>query len=165
MGREIRRVPANWKHPKSKTREGYEPLRDDYVGSLEYYKQEVDEFIKHMTEVIQNGKTKVYSTNFTKPKSVYTYLTEEGSLEPPNIDEFMPDGEWYQLYENVSEGTPLSPPFETKEELVDWMSTHKDFWDHTWTREQAQAMVDSGYAMSGVIANGRFYTSEESTLL
>lgn len=165
MGREIRRVPVNWHHPKSIDYDGYQPLRDDYIGSMAYWKKDVNEFITHMTEVIKKGKTRIYNTNYTNPKSVYDYLTEDNILAPPNIDQFMPSGPWYQLYENVSEGTPLSPPFKTKPELVKWLSINKDFWDHKWTPEQAAAMVKSGYAPSGIMANGKIYTAEESVLL
>jgi hypothetical protein len=164
MGREIRRVPANWEHPK--THNGsYKPLRDDYVGSLEYFKEEVDDFIKYMTEVVQTGKVKIYSTVFRTPEEAYEYLTEDGQMNPPEIKDYMPTGDWYQLFENVSEGTPITPPFETKQELVNWLSNNKDFWDHTWSKEAAQDIVESGYAMSGIMAGGKYYTPEEQHLL
>lgn len=169
MGREIRRVPKKWEHPKnnrySTGNKDFKPLMDDYVGSLKYYKESVDDFIKYMTEVVKKGKVKIYDTTYTVPKEVYDYLTEDGQMEPPDIRNYMPSGEWYQLYENVSEGTPLSPPFETKEELVDWLSNNLDYWDHQWTREQAEAMVEDEYAPSGLMVGGKMYTAEESVLV
>lgn len=34
-----------------------------------------------------------------------------------------PDGEWYQIWETVSEGSPITPAFETPEEVARWIST------------------------------------------
>lgn len=161
MSREIRRVPPNWKHPK-RLNGSYEPLLNDYVGSLKYWKENVDTFIKAMTTVIQDGKVKIYDTKFTTPKDVYEYLTEDDALTPPDIKNYMPQGDWYQLFEGVSEGTPLSPPFETSEELVEWLSIHKDYWGNQWTRTQAEAMSKAGYSPSGILVNGKIYNSQEA---
>jgi hypothetical protein len=166
MGREIRKVPAKWEHPKrnryNKENNDFEPLMDDYVGSLKYYKDSVDNFINYMTEIVQKGKVKVYDKVWEDPKQLYTYLTEDDQMSPPDINDYMPSGEWYQLYENVSEGTPLTPAFEKPEELVEWLVNNKDYWDHQWTREQAEAMVKAGYAPSMVVSNGKIYKAEES---
>lgn len=53
----------------------------------------------------------------------------------------MPTGEWYQLFETISEGTPLSPAFEKPQELVKWLTENKDYRGETWDSEQAKAMV------------------------
>jgi hypothetical protein len=83
----------------------------------------------------------------------------------PNPDDYMPTGEWYQLFQTVSEGTPLSPPFETPEELVDWLSNNKDFWGATWSREAAIDMVGAGYTPSMVMSGGKIYMPEDQHLL
>lgn len=168
MGREIRRVPANWEHPRKAygQEHDYEQLSDDYIGYLKYWEEDVNQFIKHMTEVIKTGKTVIYNKEYTDPQKVYDYLNdEEQALNPSNISGYMPSGSWYQLYQNVGEGSPLSPPFKTKDQLVKWLSNNKDYWGHTWTPEQAAAMVKSEYAPSGMYVNGKMYTAEESTLL
>ena len=41
------------------------------------------------------------------------------SVEPPK-------GDAYQLWETVSEGSPISPPFATPEELARWLAEHDD---------------------------------------
>jgi len=165
MGREIRKVPENWKHPKRVSsysgKEEFEPMFDDYVRMLEYYRGEVDKFIKHMTEVWKDGKTIIYDTTYTDVKEVYEYFTEDDCLEPPTFDDYIPEGEWFQLFETVSEGTPLSPPFKTKDELVEWLVNNRDYWDHQWTRPQAEGIVGSGHALSGMMTGGKFYTSEQ----
>ncbi len=77
-------------------------------------------------------------------------------------DEVMPKGEWYQLFEGVSEGTPLSPAFKTGEELVEWLSNNKDFWGTQWTKHQAQKIVELGYSPSGIMTGGKMYNSMEA---
>ena len=168
MGREIRKVPKNWKHP-TKNRYSYDknfiPLMDNYVRSLGYYKESVDDFIKYMTEIIEKGKTKVYDKVWEDPKQLYEYLIEDGQMNPPDVNDYMPSGEWYQLYEDVSEGTPLSPPFETPKELVEWLTNNKDYWDSQWTKEQAEAMVKDEYSPSMVVTGGKLYNSQEALLI
>lgn len=164
MGREIRHVPKNWEHPK--TWDGhFKPLCDDYIGTLEYYKKDVDEFIFHMTEIIQKGKVKIYDRVFEDVKELYEYKCEDGQMNPPDINDYMPSGDWFQLFENVSEGTPLSPPFETKEGLVKWLINNPDYIGHQWTKEQAEGIVKYGYSPSMVIMDRKLYTSEEAAEL
>lgn len=163
MGRKIRRVPANWKHPKKQGR--YIPLYENYIRSLQYYLDNVTDFISKMTEVINNGETKIYDQKFHTPESVFDYCASEGELEPPSIYNYMPPGEWYQLYETVSEGTPLSPPFETKEELITWLSCNKDFWGYIWCEDGAKHIVETGFALSAIFTKNKIYTPEEQYLL
>jgi hypothetical protein len=84
---------------------------------------------------------------------------------PPNPYDYMPNGAWYQLFENVSEGTPLSPPFETKQALIDWLSSNKDFWGNQWSKESAEFIVEQGFALSGIMSGGKYYKPEEQYLL
>ena len=130
MGREIRRVPKNWEHPRTfdTVNPQYKPLSEDYVGSLKYYQKDAD----------------------SEP------------ADKPNIKDYMPAGKWYQLFETVSEGTPLSPPFATKEELVQWLTSNSDYWKHQWTQEQAEGIVKSEWAPSGIMTDGKFHTSPEA---
>ena len=64
---------------------------------------------------------------------------------------------WWQLYENVSEGTPLSPPFPTKECLRAWLLTYGDDWERRRADKDnrpvelpseagVDALLDGGYA-------------------
>jgi len=70
----------------------YVPLMDDYIGSLAYYREEVDKFIGYMTELIEKGTVKIYDTTYNDRQAVYDYLTEEDTLSPPDINNYMPDG-------------------------------------------------------------------------
>jgi hypothetical protein len=160
MSRKIRRVPKDWSHPKRENGT-YEPLNSDYVGILDYYKKDVEQFINTMTEVIEKGSVKIYDKEFTSENELYEYLTEDGQINTPDINDYMPTGEWYQLYEEVSEGTPLSPPFATKEELINWLTENEDFNGNVRTKEAAEFMVNQGYMPSGIMMGGKFYTPEE----
>jgi len=164
MSRAIRHVPKNWEHPK-KENGSFKPLCDDYIGRLEYYQKDVDKFIFHMTEIIQKGRVKVYDRVFKDVKELYEYEVEDGQMKPPDINDYMPNGDWYQLFEEVSKGTPLSPPFATKKGLFEWLINNKDYWGHQWTRPQAEGIIKCEYSPSGLMTNGKFYTSEEATEL
>jgi len=164
MSRKIRHVPENWEHPKNSNGR-FKPLHDDYIGSLKYYKEEVEEFISRMTEIIQKGKVKVYDRVFVDVRELYEYEVEDGQMNPPDINDYMPNGNWYQLFEEVSEGTPLSPPFATKKELVEWLINNKDYCGHQWTKPQAEGIVKCEYSPSMAMINGKFYTSEEAAEL
>jgi hypothetical protein len=51
----------------------------------------------------------------------------------------------YQVYENVSEGSPLSPVFDTPEDLTRWLKREG------WPQEAIDSLLDVGHAPSLVI--------------
>ena len=57
----------------------------------------------------------------------------------------------YQMYETVSEGTPVTPVFETEDELVDYLVNVGTFWNQKYSREAAEAFVKTGWAPSFVM--------------
>jgi hypothetical protein len=92
---------------------------------------------------------------------------------PPDRTYYRPwadsEATWYQLWETVSEGTPISPPFETKEELADYLAENGDFWDQKrgeggWGTERARAFVDSGWAPSMAVFGGNVLQSKDIPL-
>lgn len=130
MGREIRRVPPNWEHPKkmypdhrsARMVEGYRPLYDRDAQSAwvewmeEYTAWLGGEFARVMTEYPEN------EYNINEPYPAFC----EWHGQPPDPEYYRPrwtEGEAtaYQVYETVSEGTPISPVFLTREELIDWL--------------------------------------------
>jgi hypothetical protein len=80
--------------------------------------------------------------------------------DPPDADYYRPkwneaDCTWVQVYETVSEGTPVTPPFSTKEELIDYLVQNGDLWDQkrgdgAWPRKSAESFVGIGWAPSGI---------------
>lgn len=92
MSREIRRVPPDWQHPR-KPNGHYLPLFDDYAASLAEYQ----------------GHPEWYEDE-----------------PPPDPADHMP--QWsldeataFQVYETVSEGTPISPVLADEAALIDWL--------------------------------------------
>lgn len=154
MGREIRRVPPNWQHPKTKRpnyqigrmEECYQPLHDD----------DVETAFKTWLE----GWAKWPQDEECDPANPYRSFCEWNG-EPPDPEYYRPawkdeEATWYQVYETVSEGTPVTPPFATKEELVDYLVASGDFWDQKrgdggWKRENAEKFVEAGSACSMVV--------------
>ncbi|HXU26062.1 MAG TPA: hypothetical protein VN698_02435 [Bacteroidia bacterium] len=204
MGREIRRVPANWQHPKyiRETYSGYilcykAMCQWSYDEAIESYKNQIEEF-KEAYNLYKNGfimfenhcvtikdYCQKYIDKYLKPAdkkfSAYEkcWLVMEHGLETGTLDieyifnipkypdpqRYMPTGEWYQLYETVSEGTPLSPPFETADQLIDWLSNNLDYRGTQWSREAATNILKVGFAVSLIVNNGEMYTPEQQHLI
>lgn len=164
MSREIRRVPQNWDHPKNDKNQ-FVPMLNDYISYLESYKKDVDRFVEKMTEIIQKGRCKFNSYDFNDPYELYDYLTEDDQQTPPDIRDFMPTGNCYQLFETVSDGTPITPPFKEKQELVYWLTNNRDFWGNKWSEEGAKDIVESGFALSGIMKGGVMYGPEKQHLI
>lgn len=108
-----------------------------------------------------------------------SYVSYAGG--PPDPEYYRPEwneeeATWYQVYETVSEGTPVTPPFENQSELIDYLVENGDYWDQSrrkegitnmncepWTREQAEKFVyGSGWVPSLVFTGGEVKTGVES---
>jgi hypothetical protein len=61
-----------------------------------------------------------------------------------------PEGDGWQLWETVSEGSPISPPFATSGELVAWLCTGAYKWGGPLDRADAEALVNEGWMPSMV---------------
>lgn len=149
MGREIRKVPSDWEHPKWEgddiqyeyQRGAYHPLfNQDYESAcLEWYA----------------------SAAAFKPEKNYRFFHEYAG-DPPD-GEYYRSRKWspeeathFQVYETVSEGTPVTPHFETKEELVRYLVEHGDFGDQKrgvggWKEENARGFVEREFACSMIL--------------
>lgn len=177
MGREVRRVPAHWEHPKypsdprrlggmvpTNRAGGYRPMYAyDFDECVEEWKRELQAWMDNYDNW-EAGKPGTYHTEEDIEKYVYFDTYAGPPPPPPNPYEYMGNQDlengWYALYETVSEGTPLSPSFETAEELVDWLATNKDYWGHTRSRENAEGMVRHGWAPSMIFSFDTIYTPE-----
>jgi len=82
-----------------------------------------------------------------------------------------PAGEGWQVWETVSEGSPITPVFATSEALVDHLCTKGTHWKRPLpTREAAEAFVKSGWVTSMVMITSpagetRMYHDIESAVL
>jgi hypothetical protein len=152
MGRELRMVPPNWDHPINE-HGSRQPMFD---RSYEDARQEwLDGLANHKTEDCDG----------------FDYW--EWDVSPPERKYYRPwrdeDATWFQLWETVSEGTPVSPPFETREELAAYLAEHGDFWDQErghggWGKARADAFVSVGWAPSFMMTGGAFLESKDIPL-
>lgn len=69
-----------------------------------------------------------------------------------------PKGDGWQLWETVSEGSPVSPVCATADELAAWMSD-PERGDRWVPQEAARKFIDAGWAPTGVLTPGRGYAS------
>jgi len=166
MGREVRRVPPNWEHPRY--------VAGQYKGEYRpCYDEDYDTAARNWMEGFKQWQEGKY------PHQLEGYYWDCEGM-PPEEETYRPafteEPIWYQLYETVSEGTPVSPSFATLEELARYLSENGDFgyqygqqkgWsynDHKPTYEQALAMVKSGWAPSIVVVDGRILNPYEASV-
>jgi len=65
--------------------------------------------------------------------AIWFFFSRDPHLEMPSKDKFMPY--WrsgvathYMMFETIDEGTPMSPAFETAEELASWLTDNGANW-------------------------------------
>ena len=110
MGREVRKVPADWQHPR-------------YAEWNAPFAQAVGHFIPmHDSSYEQAATDFLEKANAEGLQEAIDYYGKA-----PERDEYMPS--WpedtrthFMMYESTSEGTPISPAFATPEELAKWLS-------------------------------------------
>ncbi len=154
MGREVRRVPADWQHPKHWTgglrgpKERYKPLfpGEDYQPRVDQWDEECAKW--------KAGWRPDYCTDEDDRALCY----EEWSGQRPHREDYMPNWPVDQrthlmMYETTSEGTPISPAFSTPEELARWLTDNNAsaFGDSTASYEGWLRVASGGYACSMVI--------------
>jgi hypothetical protein len=74
-----------------------------------------------------------------------------------------PTGEGWQVWETVSEGSPISPVFATREGLIRWLMSPAYSWgtSRPLTREQAESFTESAWAPSGFIVDGKVIPGDQ----
>lgn len=195
MGREIRRVPADWQHPRYGSAEGIYAECDErldrnphlfgrHIALLDgSYRQSYAEWLEEKAQWQKGfrldwGKSDGDNRVWKPIEDEYRDQTfEEWGGEAPEPQNYMPDWDESELthimmYETCSEGTPISPAFETPEELARWLADNgaSAFGSMTATYEQWLATCRAGWApsaiaspetglMSGVEASGRLEDS------
>lgn len=151
MGREVRKVPKDWKHPKrAEDPSRLQPLFDgaSYEGRAQtwlrgLFEWEAGTYWSLVTIAEDTGKP------YASKEEFRYYWDYDGP--PPLAEDFMlvgvPESErtHFQLYETTSEGTPKGPVFETLEELCAWAAVHATtFADARATKDEWLRMLSPG---------------------
>lgn len=144
MGREIRRVPPNWKHPKNDNGEYRRCIDKDYETAARLWESEFMQFMRGNHEAANYG-----CDHFWEWES------------PPDEDycrpAFSEEPTWFQVYETVSEGTPVTPPFATEAELIDWLVNKGEMrgtqYEQRFSRRAAEQFIKAGSAPSLVVSS------------
>lgn len=152
MGREIRRVPKGWEHPVDKKGK-YIPLYDwDYESAA---KKWIDDFVHW-----ENG-THEHLKETPELKKKYSHWWEYDTM-PPRPEQYRPawmDTPCYQIYETVTEGTPVSPVFDSLTEMMAWLVLNG------YSQKAAENFAKKGWAPSYVVFNGTIIMDIESCAL
>ncbi len=142
MGREVRKVRGDWKHPKDSNGRLL-PLHMGYGGAVRDW-------------------TKVQSE-----KGLQAAIEYFGGA--PDQTEYMPDwseaeADHLMMYETTSEGTPISPAFKTPEELARWLADNNAsaFGGEGATYEQWLGTIGRGWAPSAVVIGGKMMSGVEA---
>lgn len=160
MGRQVRRVPREWEHPT-----------DEDGDFIPLYDQSFADDLRDWSEARlqwERGFVRDYGLDGfdrwePKPASALACESfEEWHGEKPDPMSYMPwfpesDRTHWQMYENVTEGTPISPVMDSAEDLAQWLADNRAsaFAGQTATRDQWLATINAGSAPSAVSLPGK----------
>jgi hypothetical protein len=161
MSREVRKVPANWEHPKVE-RYGEMQFQPKYDESFDdVFAQWLADFDRIRAGDLTEIERQCY------PLGLADWLKDEG--RPPDPDYYMPN--WspeerthFMMYQTTSEGTPISPVFATPEELARWLVDNNAtaFVDQTASYEAWLRIAHGGYAPSAIMVSGEMQSGVQA---
>lgn len=145
MGREVRRVTKDWKHPKDSSGR-YEPLYDGV-----YFRRNIKEAEKMVQKKGLRHTIEYFGNTIRESCAMLPDATED------QLTHIM-------MYENTSEGTPISPAFDTPEGLARWLADNgaSSFGSMTATYEQWLGICRGGWAPSAVVIGGKMKSGVEA---
>lgn len=158
MSRELRKVPANWEHPRDDQGE-FIPLLG---GSFKKEAAEWDEAAKQWA----GGFCRNFKDEWRPKKADETGTYEEWEGPRHEEHEYMPD--WpeaerthYQMYETTTDGIPISPVMETPEALAHWLADNgaSASADQTASYDHWLAMIKKGRSPTFVTEPGKSLVS------
>lgn len=149
-------VPPNWQHPTNER--GHEqPMHNEHIDDA------MAEWLETFDRLRRGEKGEYEDSYFDAslhPEGpLCAWLNDAGIPDPaycrPWKDE---EATWFQVWETVTEGTPVTPPFATKAELVDWLvnkgEMHGTEYERRYSREEAQAFAEDEWAPSMIMSVG-----------
>ena len=112
MTHEVRRVPPHWHHPTDRDGE-HIPLRNGPD-----YREECAEWDQGLK-------------NWDPATSKFSQTYEEFQGPRPDASHYMPvwsksQATHYQMYETITEGTPISPVMDSPAQLARWLAANSD---------------------------------------
>lgn len=134
MGREVRRVTRDWEHP-IQDNGNYQPMFNEYYGDV------LNEWIRN-NNLWENGTHPDIKEYDLDKKKYPFYSMWAGGCPDVQYYRTTKDKEedltHIQIYENTTEGTPISPVFDNAKDLAHWLSDNRasSFGKRTATYEQ-----------------------------
>lgn len=137
MGRELRRVPENWKHPKYK-KGTYRPMHGEYYGDA------VKNWYEQHTQWLEGTHRLQLDSTYTD-SAKYKFLELYDITPPPiyfyNWEKWTPEtAPCFQMYETITEGSPVSPIL-ILEELLPWLL------ENGWSEGNYQTVINNPNTM------------------
>jgi len=173
MGREIRRVPKGWDHPSEammpwQLDNGYhryhEPGEFGYGRKFQpMYDEDITTKSNEWIAGLNRWMSGQHETQLKHPGEDWTQPTYANFVEwegrSPDPDYYRAEA-WtpeqatcYQIYETVSEGTPVSPVFETLSEMEQWLI------GQGYSEKSAKGFCEIGWVPSGMFSPQTGYVS------
>ena len=164
MGRQVRMVPPNWNHPKNQEGKFIPLLKGDFATADAEWNEEYAAW--------QRGETRSYKAGEKwEPKCAAALACDsytEWNGRRPSPDDYMPTfpegvATMLMMYEDTSEGTPISPAFAIPEELARWLADNgaSALGSSKATYEQWLATCKGSWAPSMVFQNGKVMSGVE----
>jgi hypothetical protein len=154
MGREVRKVPANWQHPKGSNGKFIPLYGRSFIKALAEWEKGYQKWQEGLRENFTNDGMQWVPKKDDELNMSY----EKWSGPRPEKDDYMPDWEdsertHIQMYENTSEGTPISPVMDTPENLARWLvdNNASAFGNMTATYGQWLGTIKAGFAVSMIM--------------
>lgn len=143
MSRELRRVPPTWEHPRDKQGK-FRPLYDrTFESAAREWKRgfaawEADEDGMRSQATARHGPVEYWEWEGYPPDR--EYYRPEWTVEEASA---------YQIYETVTEGTPISPVISSEKKVVAWLIDELHL-----TRRQAEEFIRVGSVPSAMVSMG-----------
>lgn len=120
MGRQLRKVPANWEHPKNDEGE-YKPMHNEFYGEA------LNKWLQNHNQWLDGTHPDLIEDPLLKEKYPFYAMWDDNAPDVENYQTKKYSDEeltHIQLYETTSEGTPISPVFKANEleKLCEWAS-------------------------------------------
>lgn len=164
MGRKVRMVPADWQHPKNDSGR-FISLYDGFNKDL----KEWDEANAKWQQGLRDSWS-LEGTKWVPVEDKYAGITyAEYAGDRPSQEDYMPDfpadqRTHFMMYEDTSEGTPISPAFATPEELARWLADTgaSSFANQTASYEAWLRIAKGGFAPSAILSSAGLQSGVEA---